>query len=65
VFVAERTPGRLPPLQDVRDGVSREWESARRLDANEKSYQEMLKRYTVTIESPELVEAVQLATQKQ
>jgi len=53
VFIAERTQGRLPPLKDVREAVSREWDSARRVEANEKIYQEMLKRYTVTIENPE------------
>jgi hypothetical protein len=52
VFLAERTQGRLPPLEDVREAVRREWDSARRLEANEKIYQEMLKRYTVTIEQP-------------
>jgi hypothetical protein len=52
VFLAERTQGRLPPLEDVREAVGREWGSARRLEANEKIYQEMLKRYTVTIEQP-------------
>ncbi len=55
VFLAERTPGRLPPLKDVRESVSGEWDSARRLEANEKIYREMLKRYTVTIENPESV----------
>ena len=55
VFLAERTQGRLPPLKDVREAVSREWDSARRLEANKKIYQEMLKRYTVTIEIPKPV----------
>jgi hypothetical protein len=57
VFLAERTEGPLPPLEDVRDAVRREWDNARRLEANEKFYQELLKRYTVTIENPEPVEA--------
>jgi hypothetical protein len=56
VFLAERTEGRLPPLEDVREAVRREWDNARRLEANEKFYQELLKRYTVTIENPETVE---------
>ena len=55
VFLAERTPGRLPPLKDVREAVSREWDDARRKEANEKIYHEMLKRYTVTIEKPDSV----------
>ena len=52
VFVSERTEGRVPALADVRDAVRREWDDARRLEANEKFYQELLKRYTVTIEQP-------------
>ena len=43
----------MPALADVRDAVRREWDDARRLEAKEKSYQEMLKRYTVTVENPE------------
>ena len=64
VFLAERTQGRLPPLEDVREAVSREWDSARRLEANKKIYQELLKRYTVTIENPKPVEAKKVAGMK-
>ena len=53
VFVSERTEGRLPALAEVRNAVRREWENARRLEANEKFYQERLRRYTVTIEQAE------------
>ena len=56
VFISERTEGRLPALADVRDVVRRELENARRLETNEKFYQELLKRYTVTIEQPAAVE---------
>ncbi len=56
VLVRERTEGRLPALAEVRDAVTREWASARRLEANQKFYQELLKRYTVTIEAPTSVE---------
>ena len=52
VFVSERTEGRVPALAEVRDAVRREWDEAQRLEANEKFYQELLKRYTVTIERP-------------
>jgi hypothetical protein len=48
VLVSERTEGRLPALAEVRDAVRREWDNARRLEANEKFYGELLKRYTVT-----------------
>jgi len=57
VRVGERTQGGAPALADVREAVRREWDNARRLEANETFYQELLKRYTVTIENPELVEA--------
>jgi hypothetical protein len=50
VFVEERTKGRVPELTEVRDAVHREWTNARRLEAKEKFYQGLLKRYTVTIE---------------
>jgi hypothetical protein len=53
VLISERTQGRLPELAEVRDAVRREWANARRLEGNEKFYQELLKRYTVTIEGQE------------
>lgn len=56
VLVSKRTEGRLPALNEVRDAVAREWASARRLEANERFYQELLKHYTVTIETPKVVE---------
>ena len=52
VKVSERSEGRLPALADVRAVVRREWDNARRLEANEKFFQELLKRYVVTIEQP-------------
>jgi hypothetical protein len=55
VWVSERTEARLPALAEVRDAVRREWENAQRLEANEKFYLELLKRYTVTIEGLEPV----------
>ena len=55
VWVSERTEGRVPALAEVRDAVRREWANARRLEANEKFYQDLLKRYVVTIERPKPV----------
>lgn len=52
VWVSTRTDGRVPRLEDVRDAVAREWDHARRRAANDTLYQEMLKRYAVTIETP-------------
>jgi hypothetical protein len=65
VSVGERMEGRLPPLADVRDAVRHEWENAWRAEANEKFYQELLKRYTVTIEQPAAEPAKKLAATKQ
>jgi hypothetical protein len=56
VFVSERTEGRVPELAEVRDDVRREWANAQRLELNEKFYQQLFKRYSVTIESPLLAE---------
>jgi hypothetical protein len=64
VLVGEHTQGRLPALADVRDAVRREWDSARRKEANEKFYQGLLKRYTVTIEALPAVEARKVAAQE-
>jgi hypothetical protein len=50
VLVSERTEGRLPALAEIPDVVRREWDNARRLEGNGKFYQELLKRYTVTVE---------------
>jgi hypothetical protein len=52
VLVRERTEGGVPTLAEVRDAVRRAWMNARRQEANEKFYQELLGRYTVTIERP-------------
>ena len=57
VFVSQRKEGRVPALTEVRDAVRREWDEARRLEAKEKSYREMLARYTVTVETVEPVAA--------
>jgi hypothetical protein len=50
VLVSERTDGRVPPLDEVRDAVRRDWLNEQRVAANEKYYQSLRQRYTVTIE---------------
>ena len=52
VMISERSEGRLPALADVREAVRREWANARRQEGNEKFFQQLLKRYVVTIEQP-------------
>jgi hypothetical protein len=56
VFVHERAEGRLPALEEVRDAVHRAWTNARRLEAQERFYQALLQRYSVTIEKPQLTD---------
>ncbi len=56
VFVTERTEGRLPGLDDVREAVRREWTNARRVEANGTFYQSLLQHYVVTIERPQLAD---------
>ncbi len=53
VLMTERTDGSMPALEVVRAAVRREWINARRLESNEKFYQTLLQRYTVTIERPQ------------
>ena len=53
VYVSERTKRQSPELSAVRDDVRREWQNARRLESNRKFYEDLLKRYTVTIEGLE------------
>ena len=64
VRVSERTEGRMPELAEVRDAVRREWANARRLETNEKFYQELLKRYVVTIGRPDRAEEKRIAAAK-
>jgi len=64
VWVSERTEGRVPALAEVRDAVRREWANARRLEGNEKFYQELLERYVVTIERPQPAEERRIAEAK-
>ena len=52
VFLAERTEGRLPPLEDVREAVRREWTNAQQREAAGRFYQALLRKYAVTIETP-------------
>lgn len=50
VLLRERTEGREPPLDEVREAVRRDWLNEQRALADEKFYQSLLQRYTVTIE---------------
>jgi hypothetical protein len=61
VWVSDKSEGRIPLLSEVRDAVRREWENTRRMEANEKVYQDLIKRYVVSIERPTLTEPKKLA----
>lgn len=51
VRVSARVDGRVPPLEEIRAAVAREWESDRRRAAREAQLQELRKRYDVVIEA--------------
>ncbi len=51
VYVSERIDGEIPELSEVRDRVYRDWASERRKQANEAIYQNLRKRYKVTVKS--------------
>jgi hypothetical protein len=52
VCIGKRTEGRLPKLDEVRAAVRREWANNYRIEANEKFYEGLLKRYSISIELP-------------
>jgi len=52
VFVGARTDGGVPRLATIRDQVRREWLNAKRLEANQKVYEGLRKKYSVTVERP-------------
>ena len=52
VFLAERTEGGVPALEEVREAVRREWTSAQQREAAAEFYQALLRKYAVTIEAP-------------
>lgn len=57
VFIEEKIESRVPDLEEVRDVVKRDLIAQHRRDANEKIYQRLRERYTITIERPEIVDS--------
>lgn len=53
VLIEQRTDGRVPALDEVRAQVLREWENAKRSEANRTFLEQALKKYEVTIEWPQ------------
>jgi parvulin-like peptidyl-prolyl isomerase len=56
VRVSARAPAALPPLDEVRQQVAREWENTRRERSRSESYRKLRERYDVVIE-PNLPQA--------
>jgi hypothetical protein len=52
VFISERISGNLPPLDDVRPAVRREWANEKRLEAERKLYVSLRDRYEIVVEPP-------------
>ncbi len=53
VRVTERVDGGVPPLDEIRDSVSREWKNSQWEKATEDFYRRLRAQYTVTIEMPD------------
>jgi len=56
VLVDATTPGRHPALGEVRDEVERDWSHAQRQEASNLFYEEVMLRYDVTVEWPQVNE---------
>jgi PPIC-type PPIASE domain len=56
VLVQERTSGRVPGLDEVREKVSRDWKETQRVSANEAAYRRLLSRYSVMIGGQRIAE---------
>lgn len=52
VFVDERAEGALPPLEEVRPAVEREWANARRVENLDEFHRLLAERYQIVIEAP-------------
>jgi hypothetical protein len=50
VRVTERLPGSLPTLSEIRPQVEREWMNEHRNTVEQQRFDDLLKRYKVTIE---------------
>ena len=58
VHVHERTPGRMPALDEVRDNVQREWFAARRAESKQQFFDSLRNKYDVRIERLEVAPAI-------
>jgi hypothetical protein len=62
ILVRERSAGRTPPLNEVREAVVREWRAAQRQELSASLRRQRRAKYAVTVEWPDWArEAVSLA----
>jgi parvulin-like peptidyl-prolyl isomerase len=61
VLVHERSGGRTPPLDEVRDDVLRDWQLANREQTNREVYERFREKYDVVVERPEWAESDEMA----
>jgi hypothetical protein len=52
VFIDERIPSDLPPLDAIRQAVQKEWLNERRLEAEQMLYRKLRDHYEIIIEAP-------------
>jgi PPIC-type PPIASE domain len=52
VLVRAVTPGKAPELADIRDQVLREFQSDRRVEANQQAYEKMRAKYAISVQLP-------------
>jgi hypothetical protein len=64
VYISERIPGSLPPLDAVRQAVRREWSNARRLEAEQTLYGSLRERYEIVVEAPPPGNSAQVETSR-
>jgi hypothetical protein len=64
VYISERIPGILPPLDTVREAVRREWSNARRIEAEQKLYGLLRRRYEIVVEAPPPARSAQIETSR-
>jgi hypothetical protein len=61
VLVHERSGGRTPSLEEVRDDVLRDWQLANREQTNREVYERFREKYDVVVERPEWAESDEMA----
>jgi parvulin-like peptidyl-prolyl isomerase len=61
VFLEAVTPSRIPDLAEVRAEVERDWSRAQREEASVRFYEQIVSRYDVTVDWPQVNEAANLA----